>query len=176
MKYAVCNELFGDLTLADACKLAAAYGFTGIELAPYTLAENPNELSPSDRAEIKHTLKRFNLDFVGLHWLLKAPEGLHLTSSDSVLRKKSWDLLKFLVEFCAEMGGGKMVLGSGKQRHAEPGTVEAAKAYLTDGLRELAPLAESGDTQVLLEPLSPRITNVVNTMQEAASIIKTPRP
>lgn len=172
MKYAVCNELFGDLTLAESCRLLADYGFTGIELAPYTLSENPRKLRPVDRAEIKRTLERFNLEFVGLHWLLKAPEGLHLTTPDGIIRKKSWDFLKFLVEFCAEMGGGMMILGSGKQRNAESGTVESARAYISDGLRELAPLAESGNTKILLEPLATRITNVVNTMQEAEAVIR----
>ena len=172
MKYAVCNELFGDLTLADSCRLLADHGFTGIELAPYTLAEDPHKLGAVVRSEIRKTLQAFDLEFVGLHWLLKVPEGLHLTTPDAVIRKKSWDFLKFLIEFCAEMGGGMMILGSGKQRSAESSAVESALAYISDGLRELAPLAESGNTKILLEPLATHITNVVNTMQEAEAIIE----
>ena len=61
MKYAVCNELFGDLPLADSCRQTAAYGFTGIELAPYTFCEDPHELGPTACADIKHTsLEIFN--------------------------------------------------------------------------------------------------------------------
>jgi len=171
MRYAICNELFENLSLAQSCKIISEHGFNGIELAPYTLSDAPDKMSLQARSATKRILEDFDLQFVGFHWLLNAPAGLHLTTPDSAVRIKTWDFMKFLVEFCAEMGGGILVLGSGKKRNADGIPVEKALEYLTQGLRELAPIAESGNTTIVIEPLSARITNVVNTLKEAENLI-----
>ena len=171
MKYAVCNELFGELSFEESCALAVKFGFSGIELAPFTLTANPQEFGSEKRSELKKTLADHGLEFVGLHWLLAAPQGLHLTNSDTEIRNKSWDFMKYLIDFCAEMGGGVMVIGSPKQRNAVGISVSDALSFLKQGLIQLAPFAAGANTQILLESLSARKTNVVTSMQEAADII-----
>ena len=153
MKYAVCNELFGSLPLETSCKLAAEYGFGGMELAPYTLADNPRNLGSSQRKRIRSVIDKTGLEFVGLHWLLVSPEQLHLTTSDRNIRERSWDYMKYLIELCADLGGGVMVLGSGKRRNVVGTTPEIAWLYLKEGLQRLAPFAEQGNTKILVEPL-----------------------
>jgi len=37
MKYSVCNELFGDMDLAEACAVMRRCGFSGVEFAPFTI-------------------------------------------------------------------------------------------------------------------------------------------
>ena len=172
MKYAICNELFGNLSFKESCALAAKYGFTGMELAPFTLSPNPQEFGSAKRTEIKKILADYGLEFVGLHWLLIVPQGMHLTTPDTDTRKQSWDFMKYLIEFCAEMGGGVMVLGSGDQRNAVGISVEDALKFLKQGFIQLAPFAAEANTQILLESLSVRKTNVVTSQQEAADIIR----
>jgi len=172
MKYAVCNELFEHLSLKASCKLAAEYGFSGLELAPYTLAESPRRLVREEFSEVKTILSDFEMTFVGLHWLLNVPEGLHLTVPDASVRKISWDAMKYLVEFCGMMGGGVMVLGSGRKRNAERIPLPTAMDYLKEGLIDIAPLAEAANTKILIEPLSKTITNVINTLEEAQGLIQ----
>ena len=69
-RYAICNETFLDWPLAKACDAAAACGYGGIELAPFTLAPLATDLSSAQRGEIRRTIARAGLDCVGLHWLL----------------------------------------------------------------------------------------------------------
>jgi sugar phosphate isomerase/epimerase len=171
MKYALCNELFGALSLEESCTLASRYGFKGMELAPYTLAETPRLLGPEKRREIGKIISDSGMAFVGLHWLLKAPEGLHLTTPDTEIREQSWDLMKYLIEFCAELGGGVMVLGSGQNRNTVGIPAEKAVSYLKEGLTTLAPFAKMGDTKILLEPLTDKMTNVMNTLQEVRDLV-----
>ena len=66
-----------------------------------------------------------------------------------------------------------MVLGSSKQRGAVDGaTPREAAQRLTDGLRALAPLAESRSVSILVEPLAPHQCNVVTTLPEAMAVVR----
>jgi sugar phosphate isomerase/epimerase len=171
MKYAVCNELFTTWSLQDACALTAQYGFQGIEIAPFTLAEDPRTLNSSKTREIKTIIQDAGLQCVGLHWLLKAPQGLHLTTPDVVTRQHSWEVFKYLIEFCHHLEGTLMVLGSGKQRNALTMSSEHALTLLKEGLQQLAPFAETAGVKILVEALSSQMTNVINTLQEAREFV-----
>ena len=41
MKIALCNEVLQSLPFAQQCALAAALGYDGLEVAPFTLAADP---------------------------------------------------------------------------------------------------------------------------------------
>jgi sugar phosphate isomerase/epimerase len=106
--------------------------------------------------------------------LLSSPPGLHITSSDAAARKRGWDHLSRLVDVCSALGSsGVMVLGSGKQRSAWNGgsSITEAGKRLEDGLAALAPIAHARGVTVLLEPLSPSNSDVINTIGEAVGIV-----
>lgn len=173
MKYAVCNELFGAMALPEAAAIAAEHGFHGLELAPFTIF---GDFSPSairlGLAAARHSLADNGLAFAGLHWLLVKPEGLRITTSDPVLRRKSWDHLRRLIDAAAELGGGNLILGSPRQRSSEPGQTRAqATALLSDELAAIAPYAAERKSAILLEALDSGQSDVVNLMQEVQSIV-----
>ena len=89
LRLAICNETFGDWPFQRACDFAAQCGYTGIEIAPFTLAEYVTDISAGRRAEIRKQAERANLEVVALHWLLTKTEGLHLTSPDRQIRRKT---------------------------------------------------------------------------------------
>ena len=62
MRYAICNETFGDWPLAKACECAASCGYTGLEIAPFTLAPLVTDVSTAARVEIGRTLAAAGLD------------------------------------------------------------------------------------------------------------------
>lgn len=159
------------------CSRIREIGYTGIEIAPFTLSADPAALSREDRAYIRRTILTNQLEFVGLHWLLVAPPGLHATTPDRTLRQRTWEFVHDLVDLCADLKGTNdapavMVFGSPKQRSTEGGaTVSEAVSFLTEGLADVAAHGMRRNVQLLLEPLSADQTDVVNTMEEAVQVI-----
>ncbi len=177
-RFALCNELFERFSFPDACQTIHEIGYSGIEIAPFTLAENPVALSVDERAAVRREIDRQQLSFVGLHWLLVSPPGLHATTPDRDLRAKTWTFLHGLVDLAADLqapdqSGAVLVFGSPKQRSSVPGMSPAnAVAVLTEELGRLAPHVQERGVQLLLEPLSPAQTDVVTSLEQAVQIVE----
>jgi D-psicose/D-tagatose/L-ribulose 3-epimerase len=177
--FAVCNEMFGQTPFEQVCKEAGVLGYTGLEIAPFTLAEDPASLSGERRAELCRMMIDEGLCFVGLHWLLMTPPGLHMTTRDEAVRTRTWEYLHKLIDLCADLAVCKgeynavMVIGSPKQRSAVDGmTPREAANIFTHELAHTAPHAESRGIKLLVEPLSPDQTNVITSLQDAVNIVK----
>ncbi len=172
-RYAICNETFGDWPLAKACDVAAACGYGGIEIAPFTLAPLATDLSAAARSEIRRTIARAGLDCVGLHWLLAKTEGFHVAHPDAAVRGRTIDYLGELVRLCHDLGGRVLVFGSPKQRSLLPGVSPAeALDHIREVFSRLVPVLETTDTVVALEPLSPVETDVLTTAAETCRLIE----
>ena len=173
MKFAICNETFLDWPLDRACALAAECGYTGIEIAPFTLAGRVSDVSHAQRAAIRRQAETAGLEVVGLHWLLAKTEGLHLTSPDAAVRKRTAEYLVDLARFCGDLGGKVMVLGSPLQRNLAEGMTKAqGMAYTAEVLCEVLPVLESNRVVLALEPLGPQETNFLLTAAEAVELIE----
>jgi D-psicose/D-tagatose/L-ribulose 3-epimerase len=173
MRHAICNEMFQGWSFADAAKFVRSAGYAGLEIAPFTLAESPSDISSQQRADYSDILKSEGLSFVGLHWLMVSPKGLHVTTPDRVLRKRSWQHIRDLIDLCADLGpNGVMVFGSPVQRSTIDGsTIPEATARFVDGLSSVAEQAEQRGVTILVEALPVAQANVVNTIAEAAAIV-----
>src|SRR5947199_407156 len=156
MKFAICHELFVDWDWERQCRFIAEVGYTGIEVAPFTLAPRITDVSQERRRKMRETAAASGLEIIGLHWLLAKTEGLHLTSADSQVRKATADYLIALGEACADLGGDLMVFGSPVQRNLPEGMSrgEAMRNAAEVFRRALPPLAVRG-VKICLEPLTP---------------------
>ena len=173
-RLAVCNETFQGSSFPEGCRLARETGYSGLEIAPFTLSDDPASVSPETRAACRDAMAAESLTCVGLHSLLTAPKGeLHVTTPDDAVRAKSWDYFRRLIDLCDDLGGDKlMILGSSKQREATAGsTVEDAVKRLTEGLASVAPHAESKGVTIALETLAPHLCNVLTTMDETMAVV-----
>jgi sugar phosphate isomerase/epimerase len=111
------------------------------------------------------------LECVGLHWLLAPPpKGLHLTTPDVAVRRRTVTYLGELIDFCGDLGGSYMIFGSPKQRNAKGIPVEEAKKHFAEGLASVADHAQQRGVKILIEPLGTRTTAVVNPMAEATEL------
>jgi sugar phosphate isomerase/epimerase len=172
MKFAICNEMFEGWTQPDVFRFAAGLGYEGVEIAPFTLAESIEQLSGSERAQLRQDAEKCGIEIVGLHWLLASPAGLHIAHPDGSVRQRTAAYLKELVGCCADLGGKVMVFGSPKQRNVLPElSPEQARDLAVKTFREVLPATEGEDVTICLEPLTSAETDFVNTAAEAVEII-----
>jgi sugar phosphate isomerase/epimerase len=172
MRYAICNETFEGWSLEKACDFAAACGYRGLEIAPFTLGESLAAVGPAKREMVRRTMERAGLECIGLHWLLARTEGLHVTHPDADVRARTVGHLGDLARLCRDLGGRVLVFGSPRQRSLLPGvTAQMAHHHLAEACVILVPVLEATGTVLALEPLSPSETDVLTTAGEACRLI-----
>ena len=171
-KYAMCNESMADLSWAEQCQIIGDAGYQGVEIAAFTFVkEGVQEIGNTKRKEMVSTMKRAGIECVGLHWLLAPPpKGLHFTTPDVAVRRKTIAYFNQLIDFCGDLEGEVMIFGSPKQRNTKGIPVRDAKKYFAEGLAKVADHAWQRDIRILIEPLGHRVTDVVNTLAEALEV------
>ncbi len=172
-RHAICNEVFENWAFADTCRALRQAGYDGIEIAPFTLAQDPATLTAARRRECRGIMADEGLQFVGLHWLMVSPNGLHVTTPDAALRARSWEHIRRLIDLCADLGpDGILVFGSPKQRGTTGGLSPAeATRHFVDGLAGVAPQAGERGVTVLMEALPLGQCDVVTSLDEAAALV-----
>jgi sugar phosphate isomerase/epimerase len=172
MRYAICNETFEGWDHARVCRRVAELGYAGLEVAPFTLAPRITDVTPPRRRELRRQAEDCGLTILGLHWLLAKTEGLHLTSTDEGVRRRTADYLVELACCCRDLGGELMVFGSPAQRRIPAGaTREQATGFAADTFgRALPGIADCG-VKLCLEPLSPPEADFINTCAEAVDLL-----
>ena len=173
-KYAMCNESMAELSWQEQCRIVKNAGYNGIEVAAFTFVqESVEEISPEKRNEMVSVMRDIGLECAGIHWLLAPPpEGLHFTTPDVAIRRKTIDYLDKLIDFCSDLGGPCMVFGSPNQRSTMGISNEEAKKYFAEGLAKLADHAQQRGVKILVEHLPMYATDVINTLEEALELAK----
>jgi sugar phosphate isomerase/epimerase len=173
MRIALCNEVIAPMPFPKQCEYAAKLGYDGLEIAPYTLSEEPQRLGSAQIAAARAAAEDAGVAITGLHWLLIKPAGLSISTRDEAVRRKTLDVLLALVEQCAALGGRYLVHGSPQQRRIDPGdTRAAALARAQDTFAAVAERAEKAGVMYCVEPLSSDQTPLINTLEEAAAVVE----
>lgn len=167
MKFGICNEIYQGWKLADAMEHAKRTGYDVIEIAPFTVCQHVTDLGPAERAEIKATAARVGIEISGIHWVLVGTDGKYLTHPDAAIRAHTADYFVALVDFCADIGGRSIVVGSPKQRNVMEGVpYEQAWRWATEVFAPAVQRGEERGVTICFEPLAPVETNFVNTAAE----------
>ncbi len=173
MKFAICNETYEGWDFEAACADIAESGYDAVEIAPFTLDDDPTAISESRARKIGDIAKAYGLGVSGFHWLLQKPEGLHLTCPDVEIRQRTKEALRHLARLCAAMGGEVMVFGSPKQRDVLPGErYDDAFGRAVEIFRDVCDIAYPLGVTLALEPLAAEYTNFMASAEETVRVIK----
>lgn len=172
MRFATCNEQFEGWDFDRVCRFVSSIGYEGLEVAPFTLAPHITDVTPQRRAELRLQADDAGIQILGLHWLLARTEGLHLTSPDAAVRRRTAAYLVSLAQACHDLGGTVMVFGSPQQRSLLPG-VTSGQAYelAAETFRTALPAVADCGVTICMEPLSAAETNFVNTCEDALRLV-----
>lgn len=168
MQFGICNEIFKGWKIEDVFTYCARLGYDAVEVAPFTLANHVTDIPPAERMRIRAAAARAGIAISGIHWVLVQAEGMHLTSPDEATRERTAKYFCELVEFCADIGGKIIVVGSPKQRSLQPGvTPDQAWRWASDVFRPAVKVGERRGVTLCFEPLPAEDTNFVNTAADA---------
>ena len=172
MRIALCNEVIAPMPFPQQCEYAAKLGYDGLEIAPYTLSEEPHRMGAAQLAAARSAAEDAGIAVTGLHWLLVKPAGLSISTRDDAVRKRTIDVMHLLIDQCAELGGKYLVHGSPHQRRIDPGeTRAAAMARARDSFAAVADHAAKAGVVYCIEALSSEQTPLINTLEEAAQLV-----
>ena len=173
MKYAICKETFEGTSHREGLELARELGYSGVEVAPFTLGLDAREISKQTRRDYRSMVEDIGMTIIGLHWLLAKTHGFHLTTQDASVRAKTADYFKCLIELCSDLGGDVMVLGSPLQRNfVPPMTHEQAMANAVDVIQQFVPELQKSNVRLAIEPLGPQEGNFLNHASQARAMIQ----
>ncbi len=171
MKYAICNEVYGELPFEQAFAHARECGYQGIEIAPFTIEKNVYDISAEQRKRVRDLAEQNQLPIIGLHWLLAHTDNLHLTQSDSITRQRTVDYLGELARLCRDLGGHVMVLGSPQQRNLpEDMSYQEGFDNAVQALTQLVPVLEETGITLAVEPLGPEEGNFLLTANQGIEL------
>ncbi|HYG56343.1 MAG TPA: sugar phosphate isomerase/epimerase family protein [Burkholderiales bacterium] len=173
MRIALCNEVIAPMPFPRQCEYAAKLGYDGLEVAPYTLSDEPHRLGAAQIAAARSAAEDAGVAVTGLHWLLLKPAGLSISTREESVRRKTIDVMRVFIDQCAELGGRYLVHGSPHQRRVDPGdTRAAAMARAQESFAAVADHAAKAGVLYCIEPLAADQTPLINTLEEAARMVE----
>jgi sugar phosphate isomerase/epimerase len=175
--FSICNETWGrDAGALEnwprVCAEAQVAGYTGIELAPFTFADDCRDISGATRRWITTVARDHGLVITGLHWLLVSPPGLHIHTTDTVLRDDTTSYLKALADLAVDVGAPVMVLGSPKARTLEGGDLAGATQRTQETLLHVATHLQGTAVRLCPEALPGPEADFILTQEDAYSLVE----
>ncbi len=172
-RYAICNETFDGWHHSRVCSFVADLGYTGLEIAPFTLAPLITDVTAESRRTLRRQAQDAGLQIIGLHWLLAKTTGFMLTSPEPAVRTRTAAYLGELARCCRDFGGDLLIFGSPVQRKIPDGfRRDQANEFAIDTFRRAAPAIADYGVTLCLEPLAPTETDFINTCAEACELIE----
>jgi sugar phosphate isomerase/epimerase len=172
-RLALCNEVLAPRSFQEQCDYASRLGYRGLEVAPFTLTEDPGDITDAQASAWRAMAADHGLAICGLHWLLVTPKNLSISSPDAAVRARTDAFISRLVALCAQLGGSYLVHGSPAQRNPVAGqSQEDALARATEAWLKAGEQATKAGLSYCIEPLSRDQTSVVNTVAQAMQIVR----
>src|SRR5207244_3762536 len=128
-------------------------------------------LTASEIAALRRAASDAGIAITGLHYLMRAPAGLSITSADNAVRARSLEVMRRYCGLCAAFGGAILVHGSPDQRVLARGDEEASRKRGAACFADVADAAAEANVTYCIEPLARNQTGFINTVADAAAIV-----
>jgi sugar phosphate isomerase/epimerase len=151
--------------LTDACQRATRLGFDGVEVFPRSAEEV--DWKRLSRLLDEHKLKLAAVG-TGAGWVV---HKLRLSDPNTAVRERAIAFAGEIID-CAGPLGASAIIGSMQGRWEGQVDRQQALAWLGEALEHLGERAARHNVPVLVEPLNRYETNVLNTVAESISFIK----
>lgn len=172
MKLTTCNEYFTDWPIEEVFDYAADLGYEAVEIAPFTLSDSVADIPASRRTQIRAAAERAGVEIAGLHWLLASPDGLYITHPDPAIYQRTCAYFKELVQFCGDLGGRVMIIGSPMQRNVQEGwDYQECWNRMRGAFEGSLELAQQRGVYLCIESLSKEQTNIITTCAQARKMV-----
>ena len=175
MKFAICNETFLDWPFDQAFAFARECGYTGIEIAPFTIATDANDISAAQRTRCAARPRRPACEVVGLHWLLAKTDGLlpHQPRCRRAHARRP-HYVRDLARLCRDLGGSihGVRLAAAAQSAAGRQSHEQGMEYAAEVFQAAMPALEDLDVTLAVEPLGPAEGNFLLTADAGAKLVE----
>lgn len=167
----LCNEVLRELPFREQCRVAAALGYDGLEIAPFTISDDPRTITAAQVDDIRRTAEAAGLRVTGLHWLLVSPKGLSITDPDPAVEAATREIIAALINLCRDLGGSVLVHGSPQQRLLpdDPAQRGRALALALQHWSLAGERAAACGVTYCIEPLAE--ANFVRTVDEAIGVL-----
>ena len=173
MRISLCNEVIAAaMPFERQCAFARSLGYDGIEIAPMTLTDDPTALTGTQVAAWRRAAVDAGIPITSLHYLLRAPAGLSITTADAPVRRRTVEVMRALCALAADLGARVLVHGSPDQRALTSGDEDAGRKRGAECFAMVAETAAQAQVTYCIEPLSRAQTGFVNTIEEAAAIVR----
>jgi D-psicose/D-tagatose/L-ribulose 3-epimerase len=172
MRISLCNEVIAGMPFERQCAFAREVGYDGIEIAPVTLTDDPTALTSAQTAAWRRAAADAGLPITSLHYLLRAPAGLSITAADASVRGRTVEVMRALCALAGELGARVLVHGSPDQRVLAAGAEDDGRKRGIDCFVAVAEAAAQANVTYCIEPLARNQTAFVNTIEEAAAIVR----
>ena len=179
MRFALCNEVLQPLPFEQQCAIAAALGYDGLEVAPFTLADDPMRISDAAGRRVpahrRATGPRRSAGCTGCWWRRPVCRS---SSADAARARRTRRGDAAAGRSCApEWAAAYLVHGSPKQRSVPPGethaTARSARDRVSRARRGSAHGAAASST-ASSRCRRARPTSI-NTVAEAAALVRRDR-
>jgi sugar phosphate isomerase/epimerase len=141
MRIALCNEVIAAMPFERQCVFARSVGYDAIEIAPFTLTDDPARLPGAQAAAWRRAATDAGIAITSLHYLLRAPQGLSITASDAGQRRRTVDVMRALCGLAADLGARVLVHGSPLQRMLVAGEEDEGRKHAVDCFAAVAEAA-----------------------------------
>ncbi len=172
MKFAICNEIIKDRSVAETFEAIAAIGYDGVEIAPWTLGAPIDELDDATLESGRDAAEAAGLQIAGIHWIFGTDSPYHILQPEA--RDGTLDVLVRAVEICGGLGRDVITFGSPWQRNRPDGMSESEamdRAVNLLGHDRMLTALSDANTVFCFEPLSENQTNFINRASVALDLV-----